>query len=193
MWLMLRLLMHLTQLQKRQPPSCRTTLLRSPHLQRQTTVAGPCAIHEFRVVASGPAGETPAQAAVLSWEDICCAVRVGGAAQLRQILTDVSGIAGAPDAGSTDGSNGSSRGGGGTEISNSDGSSGDTSNGGNCSGSRKKRGSGGSGGGGMCAILGPSGAGKTTLLDILAGRRYGAGALPVLPASHAAYLLYTVN
>ena len=122
------------------------------------------------------AGDAAAAAAVLSWEDICCAVRVGGAGQLRQILTDVSGIAGAPGSAprdddpakpATDGSvsldNHSSllRPAGGGSGGKSDGSSKFD----------------GSSGGGMCAILGPSGAGKTTLLDILAGRRYGAGAI----------------
>ena len=115
-----------------------------------------------------------AAAAVLSWEDICCAVRVGGAGQLRQILTDVSGIAGAPgsalDSQSRNGelakhaTNGS--------IS-ADSQSSPSRPAGRSSGGRSN----GSIGGGMCAILGPSGAGKTTLLDILAGRRYGAGAI----------------
>lgn len=132
------------------------------------------------------AGEACAQAAVLSWEDICCAVRVGGAAQLRQILTDVSGIAGAPDTSGTNAgsrapnsTNGSSHGSGngGVGAAPSNGGSGPAGSGSDGIPGRQKRGSGGTAGGGMCAILGPSGAGKTTLLDILAGRRYGAGAI----------------
>ena len=131
------------------------------------------------------AGGMPGAAAILSWEDICCAVRVGGAAQPRQILTDISGIAGAPAAASPaqrraaptngDATNGSA--------------AGDSELGHGGEGRADKRqgtnGLGGAAGGSICAILGPSGAGKTTLLDILAGRRHGAGdsmwSVPSLP------------
>jgi hypothetical protein len=108
---------------------------------------------------------------VLSWEDICYTVRVGGAGQLRQILSDVSGIAGTP--GSLDSSDAAQPATNGSI--NGDRHSSMLDDSGDISRSSMLKGSGGGGGGGMCAILGPSGAGKTTLLDILAGRRYGAG------------------
>lgn len=138
------------------------------------------------------AGDAEAGAAVLSWEDICCAVRVGGAGRLRQILTDVSGIAGAPRSvgnptsngtngtGGTHGTNGTNGTGGAAGGGSSDAKAGDRSHGG------AGRGKGGGTGGGMCAILGPSGAGKTTLLDILAGRRNERGGPGSAQALHSA-------
>lgn len=107
---------------------------------------------------------------MLSWEDICYMVRVGGARQLRQILSDVSGIAGAP--GGTGGGDAARPAANGGINGDSHSSVAYAGNSGSDGGGRPK---GGGSGGGMCAILGPSGAGKTTLLDILAGRRYGAG------------------
>lgn len=144
-------------------------------------------------------GDTSEAAAVLSWEDVCYKVRVGSAGQLRQILTDISGIAGAPAAtaatsptnggGSSHGINGGAANSGtanGYSAGDAAAANGDRGCNGNGSSSRYggRKGGGGAGSsasGGMCAILGPSGAGKTTLLDILAGRRYGAGARFLIP------------